>query len=668
MANTDFGVLIQAELDKNGVKSDLEQIQDIIKNYHLELTPKLQDASLRNQFKSICNEMARDFNRTFNANVSGNDIFKVYENKAKQLEQQVQKVKSIQLKIDTGSYDSKIASLTSKTQQWSAATDKTKISVSNLNKAYENLVNSKTDEEKIQNARLLDAEIKKVEASVQRVNATFAKDSQIASLHQKIQEFYDKNSAAHATYGDSLKKYLKDTEVGAELTQAELDKIATGFNNIKNQARQTGKLGLNLFDSIKTQAAKFGQWFSITSVISTGISEVKKMVDAVYEIDTAMTSLYKVTDETAEKYELFLNSASDSAKELGRSVSSLIEQTADWAKLGYNIDDSATLAKTSSIYANVGEVDDATAVSDIVTAMKAFNITAEDSMSIIDMYNKLGNEFAVSSAGIGEGVKNSASALAMQGNSIQQVVAMLTGGGEITQNVGELGNMLKVASLRLASMKGQLEEIGESYDDIESVSKNQTQIYNFTKGQVNILDEQNGKLKDTYTILEEVAGAWDDVNKLDKNELLELLFGKQRANQGAAILQAFQSGQIQKAYEAANNSAGSAMQEQERWMESLEAKIQRFQAAFQSLSNTVINSDFLKALVDGGTTLLTLLEKLIDNFGVLGTTIAGIGGFKFIKNFDQPKIQGCPSFPISLGMGLSWGRIYHNGDINNSMR
>ena len=116
MANTDFGVLIQAELDKNGVKSDLEQIQDIIKNYHLELTPKLQDASLRNQFKSICNEMARDFTRTFNANVSGNDIFKVYENKAKQLEQQVQKVKSIQLKIDTGSYDSKIASLTSKTQ------------------------------------------------------------------------------------------------------------------------------------------------------------------------------------------------------------------------------------------------------------------------------------------------------------------------------------------------------------------------------------------------------------------------------------------------------------------------------------------------------------------------------------------------------------------------
>ena len=110
------------------------------------------------------------------------------------------------------------------------------------------------------------------------------------------------------------------------------------------------------------------------------------------------------------------------------------------------------------------------------------------------------------------------------------------------------------------------------------------------------------------------------------------------------------------AYVDAVNSAGSAMQEQSRWMESLEAKIQKFKAAFESLSNTIIDSDFLKFLVDSGTTVINVLDTIISNVGVLGTALAGFGGYKFIKNFDQPKIQGCPSLTDILG----W--VYHGGE------
>ena len=76
MANTDFSVLLKAELDRAGLNTDLKQVQEIVKKYHLELTPDLQTKSLRNQFRSVCQEMANDFNRAFNANVSANDVFK----------------------------------------------------------------------------------------------------------------------------------------------------------------------------------------------------------------------------------------------------------------------------------------------------------------------------------------------------------------------------------------------------------------------------------------------------------------------------------------------------------------------------------------------------------------------------------------------------------------
>ena len=424
---------------------------------------------------------------------------------------------------------------------------------------------------------------------------------------------------------DTLTEAIKNAD------KVKLSGLAKELSTLKLDIKSAGYQAKSFSDLLKENIGKFSNWFFIGGGVASAVRSARQIYQNVYELDTAMTSLYKVTDETDTRYNQFLKNSSANAKELGRTISSLVTQTSEWAKLGFSLSESEQLSKISSIYSNVGEVDDKTAVSDMVTAMKAFNIQASDSIKIIDIYNKLGNEFAVTSAGIGQGVKNSASALALQGNSLEQVVAMLTGGGEITQNVGELGNMLKVASLRLASMKGKLQEIGEEYEDIESVSKNQTIIYDKTKGQVDILDKENGKLKNTYTILKEISSAWDDVDNLDRNDLLELMFGKNRANQGAAIIKAFQSGQIDKAYEAALNADGSAMKEQERWLGSLEAKIQQFQAAYQSLSNTLLDSEVPKFFVDLGTGVISAVDGITQLIGSLNLLIGAVGGVLSVK-------------------------------------
>ena len=92
---------------------------------------------------------------------------------------------------------------------------------------------------------------------------------------------------------------------------------------------------------------------------------------------------------------------------------------------------------------------------------------------------------------------------------------------------------------------------------------------------------------------------------------------KQRGNQIAALIQSFQSGQAEKAYADAVNSEGSAMQEQERWLESIEAKTQQFEASWQSLSNTFLDSDIVKDFVDFGTGAVNILESIIDKVGGL---------------------------------------------------
>lgn len=184
-------------------------------------------------------------------------------------------------------------------------------------------------------------------------------------------------------------------------------------------------------------------------------------------------------------------------------------------------------------------------------------------------------------------------------------------------------------------MKGALEELGEEYEDLESVSKIQTHILNLTQGQVDIMNEADPtKFKDYYDILEDVSKVYDKLDQTTQADLLETLFGKQRGNQGAAILQAFQSGQIQKALDATMDSAGSAYAEQEKWMDSLEAKTKQFEAAFESLSQTILNSNFLKGIVDSGTDAINIIDSIIDKVGILTPLLSGASIATFVKNFD----------------------------------
>lgn len=379
---------------------------------------------------------------------------------------------------------------------------------------------------------------------------------------------------------------------------------------------------------------------ALKKMLNTG----KKMYDAVNDINTAMNNLYKVTDETEKKYAQFFDSASNSALKLGCSVSSLIDQTANWAKLGFSLDEASKLAEISSVYANIVKVDNDTAVNDIATAMKAFNIEASDSITIIDKLNKLGNEYAASASDLGDGLSHSASAMAAAGTDINKTLAMLTGGAEITRNASEFGNFLKIVSMRLQGMKGDLEAIGEEVDEtVDSISKVQTQILNHTGGKVNILDGM-GNFRDYYDIMEDISKVYDDLNASDRADLSEILFGKQHGDQGSALIQAFQSGQIQKALETTLNAGGSAMQAQAQWLESLEAKTQQFEAAFQSLSSTVLDSDLSKWFLDLGTDGVNALDSVINEIGALGTLGIGAGIFGIFQNVDYLKTPVCPLY------------------------
>lgn len=97
------------------------------------------------------------------------------------------------------------------------------------------------------------------------------------------------------------------------------------------------------------------------------------------------------------------------------------------------MEEASDMAKTAIVYKNVADGLDTVEEStdSIISTMKAFGIESDDTMSIVDKFNEVGNRFAITSAGIGEALQRSASALHEAGNSIDESVALVTAANSV---------------------------------------------------------------------------------------------------------------------------------------------------------------------------------------------------------------------------------------------
>ena len=173
-------------------------------------------------------------------------------------------------------------------------------------------------------------------------------------------------------------------------------------------------------------------------------------------------------------------------------------------------------------------------------------------------------------------------------------------------------------------MKGKLEELNEPVDDLMEVSKIQTQILNLTKNQVDIFDQETGEFRSTYDIMADISAIWKDLSSTTRASLTEILFGKNRANIGLALIQSFQSGQVQAAYKDLGNAAGTALEENEKLMTGVQAAMDDFKRAFQDLSTALMDSEGLKFIINSARTILDLITQIGKTFGSLPTVIAPV--------------------------------------------
>lgn len=419
-----------------------------------------------------------------------------------------------------------------------------------------------------------------------------------------------------------------------------LEKYAINFNQDTGIARSQLKSRSEYKSLFGQIVGDMGQEVTKLSkyLISMGGIDVvwqgfQQGIESIKEMDAAMTELKKVTSDTSDVYATVEKDMYSTGKDIGRDAVELTKSTADWARLGYNTQDSEKMSKWTGILMNVSEfeqVDDATNA--LISIMQGFNKGADDVENVVDVLNNIGNLEPISSDEIASSLQRSASALQAAGANYEQSVALTTVGNSVVQNPESVGAGLKTVSLRIRGTDmNVLQEAGE---DVDGYIQNTSQLRDLIKNQTKVasndfkgfdLLKDDGSYKNPYEFLLGLGKIWSEIGSTDGGDLkqasiLEKIAGKNRANIVASILQ--KPEMLEKVYNETQNSEGSALRENETQLDSIQGKVDQLTASFQEMWNTSISSDFIKGLVDAGTQITNLVTKA----GLLRTAFMGALG------------------------------------------
>lgn len=551
----------------------------------------------------------------------------------------------IQLKVNTGTFDKQLATLEANFNKLSTSGKGVITDMDAVRQALTNMKSAAstgdiqgliTSYEQYQTA--LKSTTNQVDIMIQK-ERELANSEKLASaktaLSSQMDVWLKENSAAASQFGMQIEQ-LKVRLQSCDATS--FAGIKAEFQEITRQAELAGKATLTFGDRLKNQLSKLGIYFSATMMITQAVRGLRSMYDNVVDVDTALTGLYRVTDLSANEYSNLYDQMISSAKEYGATLSDIITSTADWVRLGFNAGDAERLSEITAMYQHVTDLDNATAVENLVTAYKGYqnqlmNMFNGDSTKAIeyvaDIFDKLGNEYAVTAADVGSALTKCASAMEVAGNSIQETSAMATGITEVTQNADKAGSALKILSMRLRGTEAKdLEELGEDTDGlISNTGKLRDTIQDLSN--VDIMTD-NGDFKSTYEIMDGIYEEWKEMRDTDKASLLETIAGKNRASEVAALLNNWE--QVRSAMQAATDAEGTASAENEKYMQSLQGHLDTLTAAWQALSNSFLSSDFLSGALEGLTSFLSGLDAVINKVGVLPTLIGGITAALSVKN------------------------------------
>ena len=595
----------------------------------------------------------------------------VAEQQAKEqqaLAKTAQEAKSVAANIETlrKGYANLISQLKSLEKQYPEKTfDKTKNSiksafenVKDLAEAYQQN-NSFTKAEKeealeLSNAyKVLSADVAQLKAENEKLAvadpfATKAPDNiarlqkRFASLLntiQSISKYYPtgtfddltNNTKAFAAEVDNLSAAYK-TNGGLSKSELEqLNKLNTAVLEQEAAFAKTRDTATNFHGTLRDLISGFLKFQVSAMLVMKPLQLMQSALQSINETlvntETVVVSLQRVLDEevgsqkiSTELYNIAVN--------LGQTFENVQEVAQNFAKAGLTWEETLEATKAGVLALNVAELTAEESSEGLIAVMQQFNYEASQLTYVIDVLNKAADKSAVDTQELLVALQKTGSYAAAANLSLEETVSLISAMSEATAASGQnIGNALK-SLFAYTSKSSSLETFASLSEDMKAV------VDAYQIGDASILDVWEKLSQTMQNLTSEQAtllSQWSENSGLETELGAELsdvydqmtgiydTAGTYRKNYFIALLNNFD--EVQNVMGEISDAAGYTNEEQAKYMDTYEAKLNTLQSKWEKLITDESGwLDFKKFWLDVGSAVL----DVVNYFGGLQTVVLAL--------------------------------------------
>lgn len=633
----------QFQVDVNVVTHGAEKVNELeqklskMQNKSVDIKFNVQG---QKQINNVIQQLQNVQRQGINLNLNNNNMARSAQNAARQYTQNFQRqINSSKLKynIDTGKYAA--ASSRMSKQLGAYGTQDT----ANIQKATAALASYNQALDKLQNhyngSNVLGKDqLKQTFKDMTKAGDTFKntlsqiRDESSKALSptiantsgNKVVEYMNANSKAVKKYGAELKtleqQYRSMTTAGEK---ASYDKA---FANLKSRIQAEGLSGNSMWDETKRATSQIGQFAGIYGMLQSTIMQIpSKAITAVKDYDAAMTNMQMATGISNNQAQELMKTYSDMGKQLKVTGVDVATSATEWMKQGKTIEESNKLAQDSIVLSKIGDLSSDDATRTITAAMKSYDLNESQVMDFVDQISAIDMASATDVGGLADAFNEVAANANQAGISTKQLLSYAAVIGETTQEgMSSVGTSLNAIFSRMGNIKlSRLKDYQNGGEDLSNVET-------VLRGVGISLRDTDGEFRNFGDVLDETAGRWSEFGTVQQRAVAQAFSGTNHMNDFMVLMQ--QYSKAQEYMQVAEDASGTSMEKYGAYTDSLEGKLEGFKSTFESLSNTVLDSKLIKGFVDGGTSILSIFDKLTNSLGVMNTAAIGLGLFQGKNN------------------------------------
>ena len=444
-------------------------------------------------------------------------------------------------------------------------------------------------------------------------SGTFDKISgEVANARAALTKLDSDLAAGNISYEDYTK--------GVDDAKSSLRQLQSEFSQTQKDTEKLNNTTNLMGDSFVRVAAKMALWQILGNEIGKIIRAFREAVQTMKEVDTELTAIQKVTNNTDAEMEKLSQHAYEVASQYGVAVTDYLESTGTFAKAGYKelSEDMAELATKTQL---VGDVNAETANQFLLSADAAFKFKGNISelSTVLDKANVIENKYATSIEKMAEGFPIVANVASMANMSIDDLMAALGTITAVTQESGtKAATALRALILNImGDTETELEDgVTWTKDEIENLSQ---VLWTYSEDAMKAA-QATGSIVNPMEAVAGLAKAYKE-GVLTQAELAKIesdLGGKMRTNQLDALIKNFDM--YSEMLDKVKDSAGSADQEVGIMLDSWESKANILKNTWTEFIANTIDTDWAKGLLDA----VTWLIEGFDNLGTAIFTFSGI--------------------------------------------